>query len=826
MKVRLSPSRSVSRTAVPVAGREQDEPQAARAVSGEWNWHVLFDSLLAFVLVFLVQLLFVTHYGVNAPFWDEWTGVMPLLRDLTTGTLGWQQLFAQHNEHRILIARIVFIGITRLLGETNVLAFMASSALLAAVSSAIWVMTLRRLEFPRPVVLASCLILVSAVQFENMLWGFQVQFYVLVLGALTSITAIALRPNVTWTTIALVCIGCLISTFGIASGLLTWGTSGLCLLLAAWLQHRSPRALLRDRGLLVRFGIFGAAGLGVGLLYFNGYAAPGHNASYAAKNLTQLLSWAAAALSFPLLEDSSPLHVVLAVAQWVVIGAGLVTYAMQRKDARARKKLLLVTGLVAFLLASALVMAYGRGSVAQIPSRYATIFLWGAALALVVAADLMVQVRARHGWATVVTMCLVGLTTAGLLTMQLQRSIDSLRAMEHDSVIRVETARSVVEYLRDQSPQRAVGGIPPFPSAEMLKGFLDDPEITAQLPPWMLAQVDVRRPELAGDAWTAGGLAPSSALRAQPFAWGSWSGAGERTGSLVSPPIRITEPMLAVPLAGYPRASGNQLALEITGGSVPYVYYRGVSPGERWQTWYVDVSAVQGQEVRLVAKDSGDSWFGFAPPYQMSWGAAAFSQLLAAVDMIATLAVSGLLVLWLALIAPARAGGATQARLAALAAALLIGGAAYVTSKADALRTVAFTGSETYIDVLTVLPAELVETPALKVQSQGLFMHPDATLDIGPVRAGEAACFTTQATMSTDAPPDPAADGVEFVVQIMVSQRVVAERAVVVPPRASTWVSVEVPAGQPFVVRLQTRHRVNSSYDWALWARPEIRSCE
>ncbi|HYG77725.1 MAG TPA: hypothetical protein VEK08_22155 [Planctomycetota bacterium] len=51
--------------------------------------------------------------GVDVPFWDEWE-LVPVFKKAFTGTLTWNDLFAQHNEHRIFFPRLIFIGLARI----------------------------------------------------------------------------------------------------------------------------------------------------------------------------------------------------------------------------------------------------------------------------------------------------------------------------------------------------------------------------------------------------------------------------------------------------------------------------------------------------------------------------------------------------------------------------------------------------------------------------------------------------------------------------------------------------------------------------------------
>lgn len=151
-------------------------------------------AVLAALLVAALALLAV-FYAVTAllamraayspvPFWDMWHGYIGFF-------LSWQDGNAStwwhaHNEHRIVLARLLFWldlqffhGNTVLLLAANVVMQMAVALLLLSI-----VLRLShpyRLELGWPVGLAIACLLFSLVQVENLTWGFQVAFFLALL---------------------------------------------------------------------------------------------------------------------------------------------------------------------------------------------------------------------------------------------------------------------------------------------------------------------------------------------------------------------------------------------------------------------------------------------------------------------------------------------------------------------------------------------------------------------------------------------------------------------------------------------------------------------
>jgi len=71
---------------------------------------------LVLALVPLAFLLcVVARYAVPVPYWDQWEFV-PLLEKTYHGQLTFHDLWAQHNEHRILFPRIIMLALAHLTG--------------------------------------------------------------------------------------------------------------------------------------------------------------------------------------------------------------------------------------------------------------------------------------------------------------------------------------------------------------------------------------------------------------------------------------------------------------------------------------------------------------------------------------------------------------------------------------------------------------------------------------------------------------------------------------------------------------------------------------
>ena len=259
----------------------------------------LFWGLYAVLLAFLILALFVDYYGVDVPYWDEWVE-LPFYAARRAGTLSWHDLYAQHNEHRILVSRLLWVGLFDLFGEWNVIVQMACSAVVMGLAVGMLGYTLARLRVSPVLIVGLSVLLTSPVQWDNILWGYQVHSFTLVAGAVLAICAIALDDALRARTIALCIVGCALATFSFASGLAFWAAVAATLVLRAVLIAGSLRALAAHRGLCRRLGVFALAAIVCIALFFIGYTVV-HNELKASGPLA-MLTWMGRVLAYPLLR--------------------------------------------------------------------------------------------------------------------------------------------------------------------------------------------------------------------------------------------------------------------------------------------------------------------------------------------------------------------------------------------------------------------------------------------------------------------------------------------------------------------------------------------
>jgi len=342
-----------------------------------------FDVYIAVFVAVAGALIFVSTavmmvFGWSAmPFLDQWQNLASIAPDF------WSRLFDQHNEHRIVIPRLVFWLDWKLSRETNVVNFAAifiSQCVLAGLMFWVGARLLPKTSVMR-LWLAGLVasLLFFAAQFENFVWGFQIQFVgVLAAAAATFLATASLASSAS--ALVVLILG------AIAAGMLSSGVLVLPLafLLACWLRRPWPYLLMVGLGALV-----------MPAAYMHHYQTPGHHSN----PLESFQHLHAIALHL-LVQFGSPFaHGAVSVVG--SIGAlGLVLFAVAVfavARARPQPHVAALVAVCAFVLGAALLTAAGRerfGPEQAMASRYASpMLLFWLALALIGAQRLIARGR-------------------------------------------------------------------------------------------------------------------------------------------------------------------------------------------------------------------------------------------------------------------------------------------------------------------------------------------------------------------------------------------------------------------------------------------------
>ena len=135
----------------------------------------------------LTAVLLVIYYGSNVPFRDDWD-MVPTLTGNQPVTLSW--LWSQHNEHRVPVPRILYLAVNHFT-VVDFRSTMYFDVFLVAGTAAAMMLIARRLRgrtsladvfFP--------VILLHWGHAYNLLWGWQIEYYLSVVLACVALLAI------------------------------------------------------------------------------------------------------------------------------------------------------------------------------------------------------------------------------------------------------------------------------------------------------------------------------------------------------------------------------------------------------------------------------------------------------------------------------------------------------------------------------------------------------------------------------------------------------------------------------------------------------------
>lgn len=206
------------------------------------HWFVIW-CVSFFMSVFGAKLWIIATYGNATPFWDEWPGqAQELFIPYFESRLSFADLFAAHNEHRLLTTRIVSLLLIVANGLWDPMLQMIVNATIHSAFGVFVVMyfgqTLDRLSFVLLTILTLTLVAVPFAT-ESPLMGFQTHFYCSFFLGFIAICMISRRSS--WSApVYMGVIAATLSFFSLASGALVF--------LAAMMVIVVKRSLAVERG--------------------------------------------------------------------------------------------------------------------------------------------------------------------------------------------------------------------------------------------------------------------------------------------------------------------------------------------------------------------------------------------------------------------------------------------------------------------------------------------------------------------------------------------------------------------------------------------------
>lgn len=200
-----------------------------------------FFLLAAFLIAFppILGLIYIKLFGVNVIYWDQWE-LIPLIEKMYTGSLNLADLFSQHNEHRIFFPRIVMLTLAYITHYNNIVEMYFSWVLTLGTMLLILRMYLLDSGNPIPALfkfIPVAWLLFSFSQWQNILWGWQIQIYLCVLGFVASIYMLEKTSKLD-KNIFLAAFSGVVSSFSFFNGLIVWPLGLVYLFLAKKIREK------------------------------------------------------------------------------------------------------------------------------------------------------------------------------------------------------------------------------------------------------------------------------------------------------------------------------------------------------------------------------------------------------------------------------------------------------------------------------------------------------------------------------------------------------------------------------------------------------------
>jgi hypothetical protein len=572
-----------------------------------WNFGSHFAWAASLFLTGLgAKLGLILLYGRPLPYLDQWPGEAgELFHPYFSGQFSIATLFHPHNEHWIFFTRVLDLALLRLNGQWDSLLEMACNAVIhcAGVAGFGWVMASllgKRSWLLIWPVLALDLALPFA--WENTLWGFQSQFYFLLIFSWLTVWLLGLHKpwSRRWW---LGTVTASAAVFTVASGFLAAAAVLVLTALAAWKQ-RDWRRHLPTWAICAAIIVLGLA---LKLSVPTDHATQARTAGDFLRALGKSLAW-----PWALSPWYAPVNFIpLLLLGWMCL----------RTPEPLKPEELLIFGMGIWATLQALAGAYARGSGGQAPAwRYMDSLSFIAIANVLAAFVLLTEYRPRKKLGSWLPLVLTGWTLSclgGLGFLAHRVWSRTLPEVVAERAAQLATTRAFMATNDRRVFETQPDGNRLVPNVDADVWFLDHPAIRAILPACAREPLPLAPAQITSNAFIRNGWLLATADAPTETSWGSYSAQqAAARGMFESQPVRSSSlPYLEIPVAGDLGTEGLSLELvELNSGKVTEVR-PSVPPGGEWVN--VRVRAPAG-EFKVVARDDSDTrWFAFKEPREM-----------------------------------------------------------------------------------------------------------------------------------------------------------------------------------------------------------------
>jgi hypothetical protein len=550
----------------------------------------------AFAIVCGASLFTVDRWAFSHPFWDAWHDGQELLKPFVQGRLRFLDLFAPHNEHRIALTRLWSLVFFRLDGLWDNRTITTANTVLHALAVGVLVTALGLRHRARDAWLLALVLVIPAslpLAMDDLLFGFQSQFYFLLLYAPTALWLLThCKPASAGFALGALC-GTL-ALFSVGSG----PVAAFALLATIVLEALCDRSTIGTRA---------PAALVALLLAIAGWRLRVHvdylDAAHA-KNAWELLRLALRCWSFPWTHSIAP-----SVLLWAPSLLWLVGLVRQRRAWTNDERFLAALGV--FIFVHAPMIGWARANDSPWPAnRYFDVLSLGLlvnALALVALSPRWPLRRRRVCLAAWLLVAATGLAWQAdyIYVNELPYHEAMWTLQQHHVRGYVDTGDPV--WLEHNEPWEI-----PHWSTEILRTELDDPFIRSILPSSVRKPLAVEILDGADSVFSSPGLPPDP-YRSPPGVIADW----QKVKTLHHSPrvhVRVaatTFPFLRFGVVGEARRGPHTLTLESADERIP-VTLPATSPMHEWTA--VTARAPRGPFTVEATSTDWYLWWGFSAP--------------------------------------------------------------------------------------------------------------------------------------------------------------------------------------------------------------------
>jgi hypothetical protein len=433
---------------------------------------VLLVGLGSFLIVLGASALAVDQNALSRPYWDQWGEAQELFEPFRSGTLSWATIFGLHNEHRIFPSRILalalFAGDGGWDNRLEATAGAVVHALGAGIISALLVRNVR-LGIALPAAMALTTLWALPLARENVVWGFQSQFYFLLLFAPCTLWLLS-KPRAGGWILATGTLAAVLAILSLGDGPLA--PIALLLVLTAGARWgRLERFDVRTVAILVVLVVLG--------VLLRGQVGPGSRPGSVGDFVTSM----ARVLAYPF---RSPWAALTVWAPWTVWA---IARLLRPEPPMHVERFVAALGV--FVLMHGPVVAFARGAGGAGPAtRYFDI------LALGLVANLLALLLLSR---RIPVLASLPLSLGWVLSLAMQVRAVHVQMWKHELPGQLEWSfmedRTLARYL--QTSDLAMLKVPhgwglPYPDPEALAHMIDDPFVRPILPGHLHGQLPLR----------------------------------------------------------------------------------------------------------------------------------------------------------------------------------------------------------------------------------------------------------------------------------------------------------------------------------------------